>query len=1052
MRPAKIFYLLLFFFLTLQISFAQSFYKYPIVNYTRKDYGENQNAQNWSITQSKEGLIYSGSSNGVIEFDGYKWDFLKARTGFVYSLANDSSNVLYIGGENYFGCYLKDSVGRLFYEPLSEKLLPQDLQKVARVWRTFAGTDKVYFQTNDCIYVYDHKTIKIILPSEGNSFHVSAFIDNTLYVRERNKGLMRCVNDKLLLIPNSQLFAEYGFFGILPFKDSKSEYLIITQEKGLFVYNKTTDEFKEFPTSDDAFLNTVRILGGIRLKNGNYAFNSQTYGTILLDIKSGQMSFVNSVIGLQDDNVTSQFEDKTGNLWLTLNSGLAKVNLRSDLQSFTSMDASVYNVLEFHDRVFAATSKGMFIRDQKAPDFLPEPGFQNKTVWQLAENNDKLYIVTDAGLFQYDGKAYSKIKEGSFKRIKFLKNGKILLAATGDLGLSLLNRDFKEEYNFAFEIVGEIWGIEEKPENGRDYYWVSTTPALYKIIDDGSQVFKVDVYGVDFGLTDDWKYPFLFNDKLVVGNRSGLFELQKDAKGEIFEPTPFYKFETSQLSFDFLKDLKDKTLAIIDNKPHIIYKKDNREVYQTFLPIDLGKEHVLYSDKNDLYICLEEGLVLYDETRALPSAANEFNVVLRKVTTKADSVLFDGASIGVINFKKELTYGYNELTFEFSSNYLNCEDKTLFRYKLEGADTSFSAWQAERKVKFNNLHEGSYKLIIQSKNVYETIGKDAVVEFKILPPWYRTTLAYILYVVGFIVIVFLAIRIASYRLKQQNKQLDELVKLRTKEIEHKNEVLKEQNEEILHQKQEITDSINYAKRIQNAILPPLNDIHSSWKDTFIFFQPKDIVSGDFYWYHKIDDTEFLIASADCTGHGVPGGFMSMVCSDKLNEAVNHSYEPDEILKMVNRRIKQSLRQDNKEGSTKDGMEIALLKVNTETKKVKYAGANRFLWIIRKGSSEVEEIRPTKAGIGGYTEDTQDFMCHEIQFNTEDIAYMSTDGYGDQFGGPEGKKLMTKSFKQFLLSIKDQAIDKQGDLASNHINNWKANYEQVDDILVIGVKF
>ncbi len=271
-------------------------------------------------------------------------------------------------------------------------------------------------------------------------------------------------------------------------------------------------------------------------------------------------------------------------------------------------------------------------------------------------------------------------------------------------------------------------------------------------------------------------------------------------------------------------------------------------------------------------------------------------------------------------------------------------------------------------------------------------------------------------------------------------------------VENKNEVLKEQNEEILHQKQEITDSINYSKRIQNAILPPLKDIHSSWRDTFIFFQPKDIVSGDFYWYHKISDTEFLIASADCTGHGVPGGFMSMVCSDKLNEAVNHTHEPDAILKLVNRRIKQSLRQDNKEGSTKDGMEIALLKVNIETKLVKYAGANRFLWIIKKGSSEIEEVKPTKAGIGGYTEDTQDFLCHEIQFGNDDLAYMSTDGYGDQFGGPEGKKLMTKSFKHFLLSIKDHPINEQEKLAADHINNWKSNYEQVDDILVIGLKF
>jgi len=551
-------------------------------------------------------------------------------------------------------------------------------------------------------------------------------------------------------------------------------------------------------------------------------------------------------------------------------------------------------------------------------------------------------------------------------------------------------------------------------------------------------------------LPNDWKYPFIFNNKVVIGNHSGLFELQKDAKGSLFELTKFYKIETNQNPFSFLKDYTNKTIAIIDNKPHIIYKKNGKEIFEPFLPIDLGQENTLFSDSNNLYICMAEGLVVFDEAK-FTARHEPFEIVTRKISTKLDSVLFDGSVTNSFKIQKELNYGFNELTVEFASNYLYQEEKALYRYKLEGADTSFSAWLPERKIKFNNLHEGNYKLIVQAKNIYEQQSKDLVIEFSILPPWYRTTLAYILYFVGFGLVLFVSIRVASYRLKAQNKHLDNLVKQRTKEIEHKNEELKEQNEQILHQKQEITDSINYAKRIQNAILPPLVEIKNSWKNTFVFFQPKDIVSGDFYWYNRIDDNEFLIASADCTGHGVPGGFMSMVCSDKLNEAVNLTNEPDAILKMVNRRIKQSLRQVNKEGSTKDGMEIALLKVNTQNKTVKYSGANRFLWIIRADSNEVEEIKPTKAGIGGHTDDSQEFAIHEIQFHSGDRLYMSTDGFGDQFGGPDGKKLMTKSFKHFLLHIKDLTVDEQAEHLKEHINKWMGHHEQVDDILVIGIK-
>jgi serine phosphatase RsbU (regulator of sigma subunit) len=312
-------------------------------------------------------------------------------------------------------------------------------------------------------------------------------------------------------------------------------------------------------------------------------------------------------------------------------------------------------------------------------------------------------------------------------------------------------------------------------------------------------------------------------------------------------------------------------------------------------------------------------------------------------------------------------------------------------------------------------------------------------------------LAYIFYIIGFIVVLYAAVKITSYRLKKQNKKLEELVKQRTIEVENKNEVLKEQNVQILHQKKEITDSINYAKRIQNAILPPLADIKAVWSDLFIFFQPKDIVSGDFYWFYKINAVEFLIASADCTGHGVPGGFMSMVCTDKLNEAVTHSTSPSVILKMVNRRIKQSLRQDNKVGSTKDGMEIALLKINIETKEIIYSGANRFLWIVKNNTTEIIEIKPTKAGIAGTTDDLQEFEEHQIATQTGDLLYMSTDGYADQFGGHFGKKLMTKNFKSFILKIKNQSLDEQLKNVDSHVNSWKANHEQVDDILVIGIK-
>ncbi|MBI3501169.1 MAG: tetratricopeptide repeat protein [Bacteroidetes bacterium] len=259
----------------------------------------------------------------------------------------------------------------------------------------------------------------------------------------------------------------------------------------------------------------------------------------------------------------------------------------------------------------------------------------------------------------------------------------------------------------------------------------------------------------------------------------------------------------------------------------------------------------------------------------------------------------------------------------------------------------------------------------------------------------------------------------------------------------KNKIIQEKNEDI-------TDSINYAKRIQQAKLPSKEIIYYALPDSFVLFKPKDIVSGDFYYFHKNDKAVF-IASADCTGHGVPGAFMSMIGSEKLDDALAHSADTSKILSHLNKGIKVSLHQTDSNESTRDGMDIALCSVDTDARVVKYAGANRPLWIIRNGQTVVEEIKATKKAIGGFTEDNQHFDSHEIKLQQGDTFYLSTDGYADTFSGQDGKKLMTKRFKEILLDIQTKTMQEQEKYLDDFIENWKAGTEQVDDILVIGVR-
>jgi len=261
------------------------------------------------------------------------------------------------------------------------------------------------------------------------------------------------------------------------------------------------------------------------------------------------------------------------------------------------------------------------------------------------------------------------------------------------------------------------------------------------------------------------------------------------------------------------------------------------------------------------------------------------------------------------------------------------------------------------------------------------------------------------------------------------------------QLEIQKNVIEEKNKKI-------TDSINYAERIQQAKLPKKEEIYAALPQCFVLFKPKDIVSGDFYYFNKSNDLIF-IAAADCTGHGVPGAFMSLIGYERLDDAVSQDTNTSVILELLNKGVKKSLRQSNDHNSTRDGMDIALISFKSDKGIVNFSAANRPLWIIRNGKKEIEEIKGTKAAIGGLTDDNQIFENHEITVSSGDTFYIFTDGFSDQFGGKSGKKLMSKKFKEILLNIQHLTMKEQEQHLENFIEKWRGESEQLDDILVIG---
>jgi len=282
-----------------------------------------------------------------------------------------------------------------------------------------------------------------------------------------------------------------------------------------------------------------------------------------------------------------------------------------------------------------------------------------------------------------------------------------------------------------------------------------------------------------------------------------------------------------------------------------------------------------------------------------------------------------------------------------------------------------------------------------------------------------------------------------HRLEEYNKELEEKVQERTLEITKQKEIIEAKN-------QSITESINYAKRIQQATLPRLEEIKKAIPESFVFFRPRDIVSGDFYWFQE-EENKYILAAADCTGHGVPGAFMSLIGNDLLNVIVKARKitQPDKILAELHIGVRSALRQDDTHG--REGMDISICTIDFNKNVLQFAAAKNPLLYVRNGKAEV--IKGDKFPVGGIQQQgPRDFTLHEIPLTDEPLTcYLYSDGYQDQFGGKEGMKFMSKNFREMLIETAEKPMSDQQQAIAQTFEAWRGGRPQIDDILVVGLK-
>lgn len=1085
-----------------------------------KNYSPIENgfgAWNYAIARDHRGVMYFGNNDdGVLEYDGVSWRKIFVPKGIVWSLASDSEGRIYVGSEGDFGMLVPDASGKLKYRSLLP-LVPDSARFFSSVYNIFCHEGNVYFSSTEYLFTWSGKAISVYaFPRNLNSYW-SFLVNGKIYHGSISRGLLFFDGKEFIPSPGGEIFSSVPVQAVLPYRN---DFLVVFSSQGGRLYNPVTGQVNDFLSRETAmWLKGTSIYNAVSLPDGGFAVGTIEKGVIIIDQNGRMVNHIDKSRRLQDDGVTALYagnESTSGQgLWVTLSSGISCAQIYSPIRILgeeQGIEGEITDVVKFNGTVYiAAGRKVYYLRGENTPEatFIPISGISSPwsfcRVRDMNGKKDYLLVATDYGVFEITGPGKSVSLEKTFKVPAFKARGLFnstnnqgIVYVCGPDGLNILQR-LPSGWKFA-GTFHQIKGIETRTaiddENGN--VWIGTyANGIIRINISGKDTL-VRHYGLEDGLPtlrDD--NVFIVNGRLVFATPSGVYRY--NGVDDKIVPDTVMGREWSDGSkgvFNFSRIGPREYLAICVQGSQawvekLLFTGNNqkpRVIEAPFRPLTRRMMYSAYRD-SDSIIWIGVGNELYTIDERVPFRYDApFKTLIRNITIGKDSLLFGGyfsrissdtsSFLPLLQQEKgiipEIRFADNSVQFEYSSSFYDKPEETRYSYFLEGYRDYWSAWSPESKVFFSNLSPGHYIFRVKARNVYGTEGEEASFAFIILPPWYRTIFAYIMYVVLAVLLVWGIVKYNTRRLQLEKIRLEGIVQERTAEILKQKKEIENQRDQIAAQKKDITDSIVYASRIQQAVLPTDKILSEQVPEHFILFKPRDIVSGDFYWITQKGKRTYIVA-ADCTGHGVPGAFMSMLGMSFLNEIVLKSdiNEPAQILNELREHVITQLRQTGEENETKDGMDLSLVIIDRERNVIQFSGANNPMYVVRPLTEEEKKNPVPEAqlprgtvrnenyelmqvdadrmpiGISAYLD--KPFSQAELPLVSGYALYLLSDGYEDQFGGPQGKKFLSRAFKRLLLQIQDKPMEEQKMILDRTIEEWKGDLDQVDDILVIGFR-
>jgi DNA-binding CsgD family transcriptional regulator len=785
---------------------------HEVINYTSKTYTPITSV--WSITQDQKGIIYIGSTNGCLIYDGNTWSqFASPNNSIIRSVMASNNNRIYMGMFNEFGYIEPDETGKLTYHSIQSKKNINDID-FGDIWRIYQIGNKVFFQGFSHLFVYENNTLKTIFSENGYQF--SFLVNNKLFVDDNLLGLQEYVNDELKPVPLADKLKDFNIWYMLPYTGESS--IIVTALNGLYIYDKKSIKPWDVKVSDK--LKKSQVYSAKCLGNNYYVIGTVQDGVYIIDKQGNIIQHITKKQGLQSNTIHAIFIDKQNNLWLGSDYGIDYIPISSPVTWYdyrNGIQGSIYSILINSDVLYVGTNTGLYYSDwgrseldkndftlvdeTKGPIWTIYPFYNNV----LCGHNDGTFLVNKSKATKISNinGGWKFWEDPAFKNIIFEGTYSGLLAyETNKTSISFKNRIFG--FNESSRIVeldndGYIWvshpykgmfrfKINKSVTNIENlYFWEKnkTCPQnmyVYKLFNNICFTARNSIYKFN-GHTFDI-YPELDS---VFDKNGQVQAIKADSYGNIW-----------YFILDRIKMLKKTG----DGYIHMPFPELNK-LNNMF---NSGFEQLYPFDSANILIATTNGLAHFNPYLS-KNKPDTFHALIREVrNTRSDSTMYWGyeKSSSSISKKVSIPFSSNALHFKFSCAYYEMPDKIKFKYRLLGYDNEWSSWTTKNDKEYTNLWEGSYQFEVVAQNFKEQESIVASYSFTILPPWYRSKYAYFGYLILFVLLIWLVLKIIEKSFEKERVKLEQekVNEIKKRLQEHEQEKLKAEKE-IIHLKNEM---------------------------------------------------------------------------------------------------------------------------------------------------------------------------------------------------------------------------------------------------------